>query len=159
MPATSLSSLHLSVPPSDTFALDLLCGDGGRVVGTLVRTARDYMLGAAAYSNNVAGATTTYTYDAYNRVRTVTDADNYTVTYDYGAADRLTKTTYPDGTYEEIVYDKLDPARRRDRLGRWSETHHDANRRVDGLFDVRPKSAVRVERHDSSQRRSDGGRR
>ena len=76
------------------------------------------------------GATTTYTYDAMSRVRTVTDADNYTLTYDYDAADRLTKTTYPDGTYEEIGYNRLDAERRRDRLGRWSYTYHDANRRV-----------------------------
>jgi YD repeat-containing protein len=34
----------------------------------------------------VTGATTTCTYDDYSRVRTVTDSDNYTLTYDYDLA-------------------------------------------------------------------------
>jgi RHS repeat-associated protein len=76
------------------------------------------------------GATTSYTYDGYGRIRTVTDADSYTATTDYDALDRPTRITYPDGTYEEIVYNRLDPERRRDRLGRWTETFYDAMRRV-----------------------------
>jgi uncharacterized protein RhaS with RHS repeats len=39
------------------------------------------------------GATTTYTYDAYGRTRTVTDSDLYVLTFDYDAMDRQTKTT------------------------------------------------------------------
>lgn len=73
---------------------------------------------------------TTYAYDSYGRVRTTTDADNYTLTYDYDALDRLTRVTYPDSTYEQTVYNRLDPEKRRDRLGRWSQTFHDALRRV-----------------------------
>ena len=76
------------------------------------------------------GATTSYTYDGYGRVRTVTDSDGYTLTYDYDAIDRPTKTTYPDGTLEETHYNRLDPVRRRDRLGRWTHTFYDALRRV-----------------------------
>ena len=76
------------------------------------------------------GATTTYTYDGYGRVRTVTNSDSYTVTYDYDALDRQTKVTYPDGTYEQVVYNRLDPEKRRDRLGRWTHTFYDALRRV-----------------------------
>jgi RHS repeat-associated protein len=75
------------------------------------------------------GATTSYTYDGYSRVRTVTDSDSYTLTNDYDALDRQTKVTYPDGTYEETVYNRLDAEKRRDRLGRWSETFYDALRR------------------------------
>jgi RHS repeat-associated protein len=78
----------------------------------------------------LAGATTSYTYDGYGRVRTVTDSDSYTLTYDYDALDRPTRTTYPDGTYEQTVYNRLDPEKRRDRLGRWIETFYDALRRV-----------------------------
>jgi YD repeat-containing protein len=63
------------------------------------------------------GVSESYTFDGYGRVRTVTDSDNYTVTYDYDALDRVTKRTYPDGTYEEIVFNRLDPEKRRDRLG------------------------------------------
>jgi len=51
----------------------------------------------------VTGAIRTQTYDGYGRIRTVTDSDNYTVTYDYDALDRPTRTTFPDSTYEETV--------------------------------------------------------
>ena len=74
--------------------------------------------------------TLNFTYDGYGRVRTTTDADNYTRTYDYDALDRVTRLTYPDGTYEEAAYNRLDAEGRRDRLGRWSHTFHDALRRV-----------------------------
>jgi RHS repeat-associated protein len=76
------------------------------------------------------GVTSTYGYDAYGRVRTLTNNDNDTTTYDYDAFDRMTRATYPDGSFEEHVYERLDLARRRDRLGRWSEAFHDALRRV-----------------------------
>lgn len=74
--------------------------------------------------------TTSFTYDAYGRQRTVTSNDNDVTTYDYDPFDRVTRTTYPDATYEETVYERLDVARRRDRLGRWSESFHDPLRRV-----------------------------
>jgi RHS repeat-associated protein len=73
---------------------------------------------------------TTYTYDGYGRVRTAADADSYTITYDYDALDRPTRVTYPDGTYEETVYNRLDAEKHRDRLGRWTHTFYDALRRV-----------------------------
>jgi len=76
------------------------------------------------------GATTSYTYDSYGRTRTVTDSENYTLTYDYDGMDRLTKVTYPDSTFEETVYERLDPVRSRDRLGRWTHSIHDALRRL-----------------------------
>ena len=44
--------------------------------------------------------------------------------------DRIAKVTYPDGTYEETTYDRLDPEWTRDRLVRWSHKWHDALRRV-----------------------------
>lgn len=78
----------------------------------------------------MAGATTSYTYDAQGRVHTVTDSDGYVVTTDYDNFDRPVKTTYPDSTFEQTVYDKLDPARRRDRLGRWTYIFYDALRRL-----------------------------
>jgi RHS repeat-associated protein len=76
------------------------------------------------------GVATSYTYDSDGRLRTTTDSDAYTLTYDYDALDRQTKTTYPDGTFEETVYDRLSPIRSRDRLGRWTHTFYDALRRV-----------------------------
>jgi RHS repeat-associated protein len=77
----------------------------------------------------LAGPTTSYTYDGYGRVRTVTDPDGYVLTYDYDALDRPTKVTYPDATFEQTVYNRLDAEQRRDRIGRWSRTFHDALRR------------------------------
>jgi YD repeat-containing protein len=72
---------------------------------------------------------TSYTSDGYGRVRTVTDADGSTVTVDYDSLDRVTKVTYPDATDKQIVYSRLAPEKRRDRLGRWSQTFYDALRR------------------------------
>jgi RHS repeat-associated protein len=78
----------------------------------------------------LAGATTSYTHDGYGRVRTVTDSDSYTLTYDYDVLDRQTRVTYPDGAYEQTVFNRLDPEKQRDRMGRWTETFHDPLRRV-----------------------------
>lgn len=65
-----------------------------------------------------AGDTTSRTYDVAGRVRTETDESGYTVTHDYDALDRMTRTTYPDGTYREYTYNKLDRIQERDRAGR-----------------------------------------
>ena len=62
--------------------------------------------------------TTRFTYDGFGRVRTITSTDGYTLTYDYDAADRVTRTTYPDTTYEQFAYNRLDRSVSRDRLGR-----------------------------------------
>jgi RHS repeat-associated protein len=81
-------------------------------------------------SGPVSGADTTFTYDSYGRRRTVTNAAGLTMTFDYDALDRVTRVTYPDGTYEETVYNRLDAEKRRDRLGRWTHLFHDARRRL-----------------------------
>ncbi len=70
-----------------------------------------------------------FTYDGYGRMRTMTDAASHTLTYDYDALDRVTKVTYPDGTYEETAYNRLDAEKQRDRLGRWTQTFYDTLRR------------------------------
>jgi YD repeat-containing protein len=75
------------------------------------------------------GATSSYTYDGYGRRRTATDSDGYVLTFDYDALDRRTKVTYPDATYGETVYARLDPVWLRDRLGRWTHSVYDALRR------------------------------
>jgi RHS repeat-associated protein len=66
----------------------------------------------------VAGATITFTYDALGRTRTVSDPDGYAVTTDYDALNRITKRTYPDTTFEQYVYQRLDVVEERDRKGR-----------------------------------------
>ena len=62
----------------------------------------------------VAGDTALFTYDAYGRVRTVTNRDGYTIRTEYDAMDRPIKAVYPDSTYEEFVYNKLDLGKSRD---------------------------------------------
>jgi RHS repeat-associated protein len=78
----------------------------------------------------VAGAATTYTYDAFGRVRTSTDSGGYTLTRDYDSLNRLIKTTYPGGTYEQQTYHRLDRVESRDRLGRIRRYIYDAQRRL-----------------------------
>lgn len=96
-------------------------------------TTSAYDAGGLGYLQSVTGpvpgATTTYTYDAGGRVRTTTDSDGYTLTMDYDPLDRLTKTTYPDGTFEQRTFNRLDVAESRDRLGRITRYQYDALRR------------------------------
>lgn len=84
------------------------------------------------YSNTgaVANATTSYTYDALGREKTITDSEGYKTTYDYDALDRITKTDYPDSTFTQSIYNRLDVEWSCDRLGRWSHQFHDALRHL-----------------------------
>jgi len=70
--------------------------------------------------------TTRYTYDGFGRLRTHTDRDGYTIRYDYDALDRVTKVSYPDSTYRQFTYNKLNQEKVRDRRARWSKTYHNA---------------------------------
>ena len=78
---------------------------------------------------------TSFTYDAFGRVRTFTDTEGYTLTYDYDALDRPTRITFPDQTYEQKVYDRLDLAATRDRLGRWTTNTYNAIRQMTSTLD------------------------
>jgi RHS repeat-associated protein len=49
---------------------------------------------------------------------------------------------YPDATYEETVYNRLDPEKQRDRLGRWSHAIHDALRRVVAARDPAGRTTI-----------------
>jgi RHS repeat-associated protein len=84
----------------------------------------------------IAGATGSFTYDGYGRVRTVTESQGYVLVYDYDTLDRLTKVTFPDTTYQEIVYNRLDAEKTRDRLGRWAHVFYDALRRPVSIRDT-----------------------
>ena len=83
----------------------------------------------------VAGATTSFTYDAFGRTRTTTDSTGYTTTMSYDALDRVVKVAHPDGTFEQMEYEKLDMVGRRDRLGRWTRTLYDPMRRAISVKD------------------------
>jgi YD repeat-containing protein len=73
---------------------------------------------------------TSFTYDGFGRVRTVTDTEGYTLTYNYDAADRVTQITHPDGTSEQFVYSNLDLIDSCDRLGRWTTNTFNADRQL-----------------------------
>lgn len=81
-------------------------------------------------TGSVAGATTQFAYDGYGRPRTVTDSQGYAVTTDYDAFDRPTVVTYPDNTYQQLVYEKLDLTKARDRSGRWTVNTYNALRQL-----------------------------
>lgn len=82
------------------------------------------------------GATTSFTYDGYGRVHTTTGSDGYTRTNDYDVLNRMTRVTYPDGTYSQWVYDLMHIGERRDRAGRTSRTTRDALQRVVSITDA-----------------------
>ena len=79
--------------------------------------------------------TTRFTHDNVGRVRTATDADGYTLIFDYDVLDRLTRLTFPDGTYEQIVYNRLDPEVLRDRAGRETRLTYDNLRQLIAVQD------------------------
>ena len=80
-------------------------------------------------------STNSFTYDGYGRVRTLTDPLGYTVTTMYDAADRPTNITYMDGTYEQMVYNNLDPVMNKDRNGHWTARVYDPLRHLTDTFD------------------------
>ncbi len=79
-------------------------------------------------------STNSFTYDGYGRVRTVTDPLGYTVTTSYDLADRPTNITYMDGTYQQIVYNYLDPVLQRDRDGHWTSMAYDPLRHLTDTY-------------------------
>ena len=70
--------------------------------------------------------TSTASYDLLGRLRTTTDVDGYTVINDYDALDRPTKITFPDSTFYQITYNRLEPSVIQDRAGRQTLLEHDA---------------------------------
>ena len=85
------------------------------------------------------GGTTTFTYDDNLNVKTETrqrsvagELIEETQTYDYDDKNRLTVTSYPDGSYTETEYDLVGNAyRERDRFGNWTQTDYDLYGRVE----------------------------
>jgi RHS repeat-associated protein len=78
----------------------------------------------------VAGATTSYTYDVFGRTRSVTPVGEGVVTTDYDALNRPTRIDFPDGSYEQFTYDRLDIATVRDRRGRVTRHTYNARRQL-----------------------------
>lgn len=67
-----------------------------------------------------------FTYDSYGRLLTSTDSEGYTLTFSYDALNRPVLTTYPDGTTEQTVWNKLDAILRKDRIGRWTQDSYNS---------------------------------
>ncbi|MDP3508980.1 MAG: RHS repeat-associated core domain-containing protein, partial [Candidatus Melainabacteria bacterium] len=69
---------------------------------------------------------TTFTYDTFGRVASQTSSTGYTLTFLYDAMNRPLRTTHPDTTYEQSIYNKLDVVLSRDRNGRWTQRAYDS---------------------------------
>jgi RHS repeat-associated protein len=79
--------------------------------------------------------TVTATYDAFGRLGTVTDVSGYTLAFNYDALDRVTRVIHPDGTAEQVFYNKLDVSSVQDRAGRVTQFRHDSVRELTGTTD------------------------
>lgn len=93
-----------------------------------------YIYDANGYLQSASGpragrtAKTTFTYDAYGRVGTATDALGYTRIFGYDNLNRLTLVTYPDNTSIHYNYTLLDVTRYTDRLNRATNYTYDSLR-------------------------------
>jgi RHS repeat-associated protein len=105
-------------------------------LGQVINLLYDTNFNLTNISGSLPNAPITITYDATNRVRTVSNSDGYSLTYDYDKFDRLTRITYPDQTYEQIVYDKLDAVLTRDRRGHWTTRTYNSIRQLTAVEDA-----------------------
>jgi RHS repeat-associated protein len=83
-----------------------------------------------AVSGPLPGSSITFTYDSLSRVRTKTDESGYTLAFERDDLDRLTKITFPDGTFHELIYTTLDLTVIRDRAGRQTTFEYNSVRQM-----------------------------
>src|SRR6185312_4579503 len=76
------------------------------------------------------GSSSAFTYDSVGRVRTRTDESGHTVTFDYDDLDRLTKITFPDGTFNQFTFTLLDLTLIQDRAGRQTAFEYNSIRQM-----------------------------
>ena len=100
--------------------------------------------GTSGYLTTITGpdpaAVTKFGYDGYGRVRSTTDPSGYRLIYDYDQLNRVTKVTYPDGTYTQDVFTILDVTQSRDRNGLWTRAFYNPLQQVTSIID--PKGQV-----------------
>lgn len=84
------------------------------------------------------------TYDAYNRVDSVTSSDGYVVLIEYDNLNRVTQVTYPDDTTGTFTYNKLDLSEVKDRLGRITRHFYDAYGRPTATRDAAGRTVSMV---------------
>ena len=97
----------------------------------LVRT-NIYASGFLVQTIDLGFRTNSFTYENGN-VKTATDELGLTVTNSYDALNRLTNVVFPDGTSIAYLYDRLDLAGVKDRLGHWTRYVWDNVRRLIGV--------------------------
>jgi len=79
---------------------------------------------------------TSFAWNNNGTLKSTTGSEGYTLNYAYDAADRLTKTTFPDGTTEQIKYRNIDPVAFIDRLGRTTQQGYDSMDQM--VFEIDP---------------------
>jgi RHS repeat-associated protein len=79
--------------------------------------------------------TVTFDYSATGDVASVVGPDGYNLAFTYDALDRLTRVTFPDSTYVETTFLKLDPQTSRDRLGRLTHYVYNSIRQLTSVTD------------------------
>ena len=79
--------------------------------------------------------TVTFDYSATGDVASVIGPDGYNLAFTYDAMDRLTRVTFPDSTYAETTFLKLDPQTSRDRLGRLTHYVYNSIRQLISVTD------------------------
>lgn len=72
----------------------------------------------------------TATYDDFGRLRARTSVSGYTLTFAYDAMDRLARVTYPDTTFDQYTYNRLDLVGVRDSAGRQTLFAYDNMRQL-----------------------------
>jgi RHS repeat-associated protein len=95
------------------------------------------------YTNNyldqitgpVSGDTVLFGYDAKGRVNQVTNSDNYSVVTSYDDLNRPLTATYPDGSFAQVVYDRLHKSWSQDREGNWTQFLVNPLRQVEVVHD------------------------
>ncbi|GHT96232.1 hypothetical protein AGMMS49545_20690 [Betaproteobacteria bacterium] len=120
--------------------------------GQLLRQ-RNALNGQTSYQYDIAGRVVkilnalghveaSYVYDVAGNITSETDSTGHTLKHAYDGLNRRIKTTYPDGTTTERVWDKLDLARTKDRNGKLTDYRYDAAGRL-----IEVKDALRTIRH------------
>jgi RHS repeat-associated protein len=79
--------------------------------------------------------TVTFDYSATGNVASVVGPDGYNLAFTYDAMDRLTRVTFPDSTYAETIFLKLDPQTSRDRQGRLTHYVYNSIRQLISVTD------------------------
>ena len=93
-------------------------------------------------TDHATGIGLAFTPDSFGRVRTATDTNGYTRTYDYDNLNRVTKITYPDSTFDQYVYTNLNVTLHKDRQNRWTRYFYDANAALVGWLDPQGRTTT-----------------